>query len=66
MNTLNYNYIEIGDTITLPNSHLAIKSGVIAKIRKWNGDAMQVTCTNGAVFALSKYNRNFVLTLEDN
>jgi hypothetical protein len=65
MNTLNYNYIEIGDTITLPNSALAVKSGVVAKIRKVNGDSMQVTCTNGAVFPLSKSVRNFVLTVEE-
>ena len=63
MNSLSYNYIEIGDTITLPASMLAVKEGVIASIRKHNQHAMRVTCTNGAVFELSKYNRNFVLSV---
>jgi hypothetical protein len=58
-----YDFIEVGDTITLPLAIVAVKEGVIAKIRKSNGHAMVVTCTNGAMFALSRYKRNFVLTV---
>jgi hypothetical protein len=56
-----YDSLEIGDTISLPLSMLAVKSGVIAKIVKTNGDALKVICTNGAVFPLSRYVRNFTL-----
>lgn len=67
MNSLtNYDNIELGDTITLPVSMLATKSGVVSAIRKWNGNAMRVTCTNGAIFELNRFKRNFVLTVEEN
>ena len=67
MTTLsNYSNIEVGDTIILPNSLALVKSGVIVKIRKWNGSAMRVICSNGAIFELNKHNRDFVLTREDN
>jgi len=67
MITLNvYDSIEIGDTITLPNSFLATRSGVVFAIRKWNGNAKRITCTNGAEFELNRYSHNFVLTVEDN
>jgi hypothetical protein len=67
MTTLsNYSNIEVGDTITLPTSMNLVKSGVIVKIRKWNGNAMRVICSNGAIFELNKHNRDFVLTREDN
>lgn len=65
MNT-NYSNIELGDTITLPLSFLATKAGVVSSIRKHNGNAMQVTCTNGAKFELSRYSNDFVLTVEEN
>jgi hypothetical protein len=67
MTTLsNYSNIEVGDTITLPTSMNLVKSGVIVKIRKWNGSAMRVICSNGAIFELNKHTRDFVLTVEDN
>jgi hypothetical protein len=67
MTTLsNYSNIEVGDTITLPTSMNLVKSGVIVKIRKWNGNAMRVICSNGAIFELNKYNRDFILTREEN
>ena len=67
MTTLsNYSNIEVGDTITLPNSMNLVKSGVIVKIRKWNGSAMRVICSNGAIFELNKNKRDFVLTREEN
>lgn len=66
MNSLtNYNNIEIGDTITLPTSMNLVKSGVVASIKKHNGYAMQVTCTNGAKFELNHRVRDFVLTVEE-
>lgn len=61
-----YDNIELGDTITLPVSMLLVKEGVISKIRKHNQHAMAVECTNGAKFELSRYKRNFVLTIEEN
>ena len=61
-----YNSIEIGDTITFPTSMNLVKSGVVASIRKWNGHAMRVTCTNGAIFEISRYKNDYVLTVEDN
>jgi hypothetical protein len=64
MTSLNmYDNVEIGDTITLPVSMLAVKEGVIASIRKHNQYAMRVTCTNGAWFELSRYTRDFVLSV---
>ena len=63
MTTL-YNNIELGDTITLPNTNLAVKSGVIVSIKKINQFAKQVTCSNGAKFAVSKFNPDYVLTVE--
>jgi|LakMenE01Jun11ns_1017448.scaffolds.fasta_scaffold8870100_1 hypothetical protein len=67
MTTLsNYSNIEVGDTITLPTSMNLVKSGVIIKIRKWNGNAMRVICSNGAIFELNKHNRDFILTREEN
>jgi hypothetical protein len=65
MTTL-YNSIKIGDTITMTNYSNLIKSGVISSIRKWNGSAMQVTCTNGAVFQLNRYELDFSLESEAN
>jgi hypothetical protein len=35
-------------------------------IRKWNGNAMRVICSNGAIFELNKHNRDFILTREEN
>ena len=67
MTTLsNYDNIEVGDTITLPTSMNLVKSGVVLKIRKWNGSAMRVICTNGAIFELNRHKRDFILTREDN
>ena len=67
MTTLsNYNSIQIGDTITFPTSMSLVKSGVVESLRKWNGSAMQVRCTNGAKFEISRYVRDYVLTVEDN
>ncbi len=64
MNSLsNYDNIEIGDVITLPNSSLVIKSGTISSIRKWNGHALRVECSNGATFELSRHKRNFVISV---
>jgi hypothetical protein len=63
MTTL-YNSIKIGDTITMSNYSNLVKSGVISSIRKWNGSAMQVTCTNGAVFQLNRYVSDFSLSSE--
>jgi len=65
MNSL-YDSIEIGDTITFPTSFLLTKSGVVESLRKWNGSAMQVVCTNGAKFEISRYKRDYVLTVEEN
>lgn len=61
-----YNSIKIGDTITMNKSSNLVKSGVVASLRKWNGSAMQVTCTNGAVFQLNRYNSDFSLVSEAN
>jgi hypothetical protein len=60
MTTL-YNSIKIGDTITMTKSSNLVKSGVISSIRKWNGHAMRVTCTNGAVFELNRYISDYTL-----
>ena len=60
-----YNSIEIGDTITFPNSMNLVKSGVVESLRKWNGSAMQVRCTNGAKFEISRYKNDYVLTVEE-
>lgn len=65
MTTL-YNSIKIGDTITMTKSTNLVKSGVVASIRKWNGSAMRVTCTNGAIFELNRYNSDFTISKEDN
>ena len=65
MTTL-YNTIKIGDTITMTKSTNLVKSGVVASLRKWNGSRMRVTCTNGAIFELDKYNSDFSLTSEVN
>ena len=62
MTTL-YNTIKIGDTITMTKSSNLVKSGVVASLRKWNGDAMRVTCTNGAIFELSKYNSDYTVSV---
>jgi hypothetical protein len=56
-----YNSIKIGDTITMTNSFALVKSGVVSSIRKWNGHAMRVTCTNGAWFELSRYKNDYVI-----
>lgn len=61
MTTL-YNTIKIGDTITMTKSSNLVKSGVVASLRKWNGNAMRVTCTNGAIFELNKYKSDFTLS----
>jgi hypothetical protein len=61
-----YDNIEVGDTITFPKSMNLVKSGVVASTRKWNGNAMRVTCTNGAIFEISRYTRDYVLTVEEN
>lgn len=62
MTTLsNYDNIEVGDTITLPTSMNLVKSGVVVKIRKWNGSAMRVICSNGAIFELNRHKRDFVI-----
>jgi hypothetical protein len=60
-----YNYIEKGDTITFPTSMNLVKSGVVESLRKWNGSAMQVRCTNGAKFEISRYKTDYVLTVEE-
>ena len=60
-----YDNIEVGDTITLPNSMNLVKSGVVSSTRKWNGNSMQVRCTNGAKFEISRYKSNYVLTVEE-
>jgi len=60
-----YNHIEIGDTITFPTSMNLVKSGVVESLRKWNGTAMQVRCTNGAKFEISRYKTDYVLTVEE-
>ena len=65
MTTL-YNSIKIGDTITMSNYSNLVKSGIISSIRKWNGSAMQVTCTNGAIFQLNRYTSDFSLASEVN
>jgi hypothetical protein len=62
MTTL-YNTIKIGDIITMTKSSNLVKSGVVSKLRKWNGDAMRVTCTNGAIFELNRYNSDFTLSV---
>lgn len=59
-----YNSIKIGDTITMNKSSNLVKSGIVSSIKKWNGSAMQVTCTNGAVFQLNRYNSDFSLVSE--
>jgi hypothetical protein len=61
-----YNSIKIGDTITMSNYPNLVKSGVVASLRKWNGSAMQVTCTNGAIFQLNRYTSDFSLASEVN
>jgi hypothetical protein len=61
-----YDNIEIGDTITFPKSMNLVKSGVVESTRKWNGSAMQVRCTNGAKFEISRYKTEYVLTVEEN
>lgn len=61
-----YNTIKIGDTITMTKSTNLVKSGVVASLRKWNGSAMQVTCTNGAIFQLNRYTLDFSLASEVN
>jgi hypothetical protein len=60
-----YNHIEIGDTITFPTSMNLVKSGVVESLRKWNGSAMQVRCTNGARFEINRYVNDYVLTVEE-
>lgn len=66
MNSLaTYDNIEVGDTITFPKSMNLVKSGVVSSTRKWNGSAMQVTCTNGAKFEISRYKTDYVLTVEE-
>jgi hypothetical protein len=65
MTTL-YNTIKIGDTITMTKSSNLVKSGVVASLRKWNGDAMRVTCTNGAIFELNRREADFSLASEVN
>jgi hypothetical protein len=62
MTTL-YNTIKIGDTITMTKSSNLVKSGVVVSLRKWNGNAMRVTCTNGAIFELNKYNSDFTVSV---
>ncbi len=67
MNSLaTYDNIEVGDTITFPNSMNLLKSGVVSSIRKWNGSAKRITCTNGAIFEISRYKTNYFLSVEDN
>lgn len=61
-----YNNIEIGDTITFPTSMNLVKSGIVESLRKWNGSAMQVRCTNGAKFEISRYKTDYVITVEEN
>jgi len=62
MNSLkSYDNIEIGDTIIFPNTFLNQVSGVITSIRKHNQRAMQVKCSNGATFEVSRNITDFVL-----
>ena len=64
MNSLaTYDNIEVGDTITFPKSMNLVKSGVVESTRKWNGNSMQVRCTNGAKFEISRYTTDYVLSV---
>lgn len=49
-----YNHIKVGDFIVKYNTALANKAGRIAKIRKWNGNTMTVSLSNGGEFVISK------------
>lgn len=67
MTTLSlYDSIEIGDTITLPTSSNLVKSGKIVKIKGSNQHAKSVLLETGEWFHLSRYTRDYVITVEDN
>ena len=66
MTTLSlYDSIEIGDTITMPLSFNLVKSGKIVKIRKSNQHAKSVLLETGEWFHLSRYTRDYVITVEE-
>lgn len=54
-NTTKYNDIKVGDYIIKYNTGLKFYSGVITKIRKWNGNTMTVTLDNGGSLVISKW-----------
>jgi hypothetical protein len=66
MNSLSiYDSIEINDTITMPLSFNLVKSGKIVKIRKSNQHAKSVLLETGEWFHLSRYVRDYVITVEE-
>ena len=67
MTTLSlYDSIELNDIITMPLSRSLVKSGKIVKIRKSNQHAKSVLLETGEWFHLSRYNRDYVITVEEN
>jgi len=66
MTTLSlYDSIEINDIITMPLSSNLVKSGKIVKIRKSNQHAKSVLLETGEWFHLSRYVRDYVITVEE-
>jgi hypothetical protein len=65
MNSL-YDSIEVGDTISMPTSFALVKEGKIVKIRKSNQHAKSVLLETGEWFHLSRYVRDYVITIEEN
>lgn len=50
-----YDSVKVGDFIVNYNTLAAQKAGRIVKIRKRNGQAMRVYCSNGAEFELTRW-----------
>jgi hypothetical protein len=62
MNSLKlYDNVEVGDTISFPNSRLLVKEGVVASVKGLNGHAKVIKVTSGQEFAISKYKTDYVL-----
>ena len=59
-----YDNIEVGDTLTVFNKY-STEVGVVASLRKWNGNAMRVNFTDGRWTELSKYRSRIVLSVEE-
>jgi hypothetical protein len=66
MNSLSlYDNIEINDIITMPLSFSKVKEGKIVKIKGSNQHAKSVLLETGEWFHLSRYVRDYVLTVEE-